>query len=638
MTLLRRISINRRLAVGITLLILLVLGITVPVVLSQMANMVRNAEQRELESLFLTAQAELKSLGHMATAMSDVIANTPEIQAEFAAGDRAALAQRTVPLFKRLHEDYAVRQFQFHTPPATSFLRAHKPEKFGDDLSSFRRTVVETNRSRKPVQGLEKGVAGLGIRGIVPVFHESRHIGSVEIGLSFGEPFFRAFKEKYGVDLGLFLERNGEFELFAASDEARMARHPQHLKTAFSGSPWLEQIDIDGIPHARYSRLVTDFSGQPVGILQLTMNSAYYAGTLTTLRNTTLVFSALALGVGLVLAWLLGRSITCPLISTVKAMDDIAAGDRDLTRRLDEEGNDEIACLARSFNRFATQIQDLVRQLGQASHALKSAADDMNTSTDTTRQNVHQQQQETEQVATAMNEMTATVQEVANHASAAANAARAAQEETQAGADVVKSVVNRIGELADEITTAAQVMETLENESMNIGSVLDVIRNIAEQTNLLALNAAIEAARAGEQGRGFAVVADEVRTLASRTQASTQEIQTMIERLQHQAREAARVMGQSRQRSQESVEEASHAGQSLETIDGAVTSITDMNIQIASAAEEQSQVAEEINRNVDNINNLMQRTADDAARIAEASHSLNTLAAELETLVAKFRY
>ncbi len=634
---LRNFSIGRRLGVGIGGLLILVLGIIIPVVLGQITRLVEQAEERELQNLYQAALDEIASLGAKAVAMSDLVARTPEVQAEFAAGDREALARRTVPLFAHLKDAYAVRQFQFHLPPATSFLRVHKPEKFGDDLSGFRHTVLATNRDRKPVRGLEKGVAGLGIRGIVPVFHAGRHIGSVEMGMSFGKPFFAAFRENFGVDLGLFVERGGEFTPFAASDESLLDASPERLAAAFAGETVIDRQRRGDTPYTYYNRLIRDFTGQPVGVLQIALDRRQYVDAIARLRNSILLIAAIALLVGLALAWFVSRSITCPLRDTVRAMDDIAAGEGDLTRRLPGDGRDEISRLCEAFNRFAGKIHGTVGQLAQATDELKGAAGTLQAITEATHDGVERQRLETEQVATAMNQMTATVQEVARHAGEAADATRAAGDESRQGRAVVEKVSQGIQRLAGDIGTASEVMTKLEQESLNIGSVLDVIRNIAEQTNLLALNAAIEAARAGEQGRGFAVVADEVRTLASRTQQSTQEIQDMIERLQAEAQKAVRMMDESREQVSHNVEHAQRAGAALATIDGRVGTMTDMNLQIASAAEEQTSVAEEINRNVININELMQQTAEGAGQIARASESLSDLATRLERLVGQFR-
>ncbi len=318
-------------------------------------------------------------------------------------------------------------------------------------------------------------------------------------------------------------------------------------------------------------------------------------------------------------------------------MNDVAQGEGDLTRRLDEEGNHEMARMGAAFNLFAAKVQSMVQQVTRSIEQLSTAAEQMSNITDEINREIHQQQSETDQVATAMNEMTATVQEVAKHASGAAEAARLADQQSAEGKEKTEQTQAAMAALADEIENAAGVIHTLEQESVQIGSVLDVIRDIAEQTNLLALNAAIEAARAGEQGRGFAVVADEVRTLASRTQTSTREIETMIERLQAGAVGAVKAMEAGQLRAKAGVEQAALAGTALKTIHQSVGSISDMNLQIASAAEEQSTVAEEINRNITTITQSLDSIAQGTQQTAAAGDELARLATELQRMVGHFK-
>jgi len=350
-----------------------------------------------------------------------------------------------------------------------------------------------------------------------------------------------------------------------------------------------------------------------------------------------IVLFAVGLLVGLVCAFLISTVVVNPLKVAVHAMNDIAEGEGDLTRRLDEKGKDEIAQLGQAFNKFATRVHGVVSEVMNSTSQLSSAASELSMVTSQTSTGVSQQQMETEQVATAMNEMTSTVQEVANHAEQAASAANDANQESQSGNGIVKEAISSIDSLANEISNASEVIGRLETDSENIGSVLDVIRGIAEQTNLLALNAAIEAARAGEQGRGFAVVADEVRTLASRTQESTQEIQTMIERLQHGAHDAVDVMMSSQKRTGETVQHSNDAGSALNSISSSVARINDMNLQIASAAEEQSSVAEEINQNIVRITDIATDAAGSMQQIADSSDELASLSAHLDQLVGSFK-
>ncbi|WP_454835449.1 methyl-accepting chemotaxis protein [Pseudomonas lini] len=351
-----------------------------------------------------------------------------------------------------------------------------------------------------------------------------------------------------------------------------------------------------------------------------------------------------ATGVLLVIGLLLGslvilisKSITRPLNEAVRAMADIASGEGDLTRQLDAQGHDELAALAGHFNGFTGKLRDVIDQSLQAAKALNQASASLDGIANEGQGHSAQQSQQMELVATAINEVTYGVQDVAKNAEQAASEVRNADERTRQGQSSIDSCSRQIEQLSGTIQQAVAVIQTLAQESTQIGRVLEVIRAIAEQTNLLALNAAIEAARAGEQGRGFAVVADEVRMLAQRTQLSTTEIQGMIETLQRNSDAAVKVIDESRQGSQLTIEQANLASQSLDQIGQSLRNLTSLNASIASATLQQSQVVEDINRNVTQATGLAQDNAQACERTSTASQNLRQLADQLDRLLGQFR-
>ncbi len=331
------------------------------------------------------------------------------------------------------------------------------------------------------------------------------------------------------------------------------------------------------------------------------------------------------------------KVIATKLTALDDSINELATGSSDLTKRLDESGNNEISQLAKGFNKFLEKHRLFIKDIVDAAQQLSESSAQMSGITVQARQDSAEQKSQLGLVATAVNEMAATVQEVAGNTATAEQAAHNAKGETAAGLQVVNENIRITNELSSEIKNAADVIQALKTDSEGIGSVLDVIRGISEQTNLLALNAAIEAARAGEHGRGFAVVADEVRTLASKTQESTVEIQEMIEKLQQGADGAVTVMAKGIDTVEASVQQATQTGQSLQSISGTVNGISDINTQIATAAEEQSVVAEDINKNIVLVDDLAQRSEDSSNNIASANEQLNQLAENLSNQVSQFK-
>ncbi|WP_444997472.1 methyl-accepting chemotaxis protein [Aliikangiella sp. IMCC44359] len=340
--------------------------------------------------------------------------------------------------------------------------------------------------------------------------------------------------------------------------------------------------------------------------------------------------------IGLLMGIFFANKFTSPIIQLSTLLNNIEK-DADLTIRSTYISQDEIGDASQSLNQMLVQFHDGMQHVATSSQQIASAAKNtLNISTQT-QKNINKQRLATEQVATAINQMSATVQQVAENISKTASAAHQAYNETNSGDIVVKQTIEKILSFADKMSAGTQSIRSLEQESENIGAVVDVIKSIADQTNLLALNAAIEAARAGEQGRGFAVVADEVRTLAGRTQESTEEINSMVERLQLGARESVDLMNNSQSEIQQVVEQAHKAGDALTNISNAVNEINQMSTQIAVASEEQVSVTEEINQNLVQINTIATETSSDSERTAQSSDALSALAHNLEHLVKQFK-
>lgn len=319
------------------------------------------------------------------------------------------------------------------------------------------------------------------------------------------------------------------------------------------------------------------------------------------------------------------------------SLHNILEGEGDLTLRINDSGSDEISNIANSFDTFSGRVHKIVGDLGSATSELSDVSNNLTTVSEQSLVSVSEQQNETEQLASAMTEMQATLAEVSSNVDSTANASKAIYEESKKAKESTEQNKNSALELVISVKKSSGILGDLQKDSDAIGSVLDVIKQIADQTNLLALNAAIEAARAGEQGRGFAVVADEVRTLASRTQTSTEEIQSMIEKLQEASKQSVNSMSDSSERANQSEQLSNHTYDMLSKIDKSISSVHDMTTQIATATEEQAAVADDINRNVNTINDLCGSSVDNANETASSAAKVKQLSDSISKLVSQFK-
>ncbi len=378
--------------------------------------------------------------------------------------------------------------------------------------------------------------------------------------------------------------------------------------------------------------------GDVRGVLEVDLSIAPALAHGRTIQYTLLGVLVVAMFIAYaILLFVYRKAIGARLQALQLALQNVSEGDGDLTLRLPEDGEDEISHIAASFNRFADGLGQMIQRISELMQQLADSATRLTQINHEASTAVHNQGNETNQIATAINEMAAAAEEVSRHAAEAARASAETDTNTRATRSAVNSAVNDIRQLSGKLEAAAGTMNQLQEGAQNVGGVIDVIRGIAEQTNLLALNAAIEAARAGEQGRGFAVVADEVRTLAARTQQSTEEIREMIEQLQAISGEAVQTMEQSQEQAEHSVAQATEADESLDNIVQSISSVNDINTQIAAASEEQSQVVASVDQNVTAIKDLSDQTVSLAGQSDSLSQELAAIASELQQQVQRFK-
>lgn len=562
-------------------------------------GIVARADERELRSHYSALQSQLNQESQRAAAMSAVVADMPQVQQAMANNDRQTLMSFFGSGFANLKSHYGVEQFQFHTPPATSFLRVHQPKKFGDDLSSFRKTVVEANVRNSTIVGLEGGVAGLGIRGVVPISLSDKHLGTVEFGLSFGQSFFEQFKKSRGVDIAFHLaDDKGGFALFGGTLKDKSYFAPSEYKLATDGGFLTREAHHGATPLALLLGPIEDFSGDPIGAVEIAMDNSDYVTMVKNGQYLALAMVGGALMIACLFGLFIARSISRPILKITDAMRLLSEGWHDI-ELTGQDGRSEVARMAQAVlvfkensikiagmrseqenakreaeaekrlmmtslaDRFEASVRSVAETVSSSAMDMKSTAQSMSDAN-------AQAKLQTRAVAAASQETSASVQTVA----------AAAEELSSSIAEINRQVGNATEIMARATAEREQTASTvkgLADGAKRIGEVVMLIENIASQTNLLALNATIEAARAGEAGRGFAVVATEVKALASQTATATEEISSLISVIQNETEQAVGA---------------------IQGISKTIANVSDISASIASAISEQQAATGEIARSV----------------------------------------
>ncbi len=652
-------SIRSRLILMISVIVSSVLVLLTVITGFMIDGLISTAQDRELRAYIEQIESSIKSKSSDAASRAELVASIPAVQQAIAERDRDTLSSLFNSGFKHLKEQTGVHQFQFHLPPATSFLRVHKPGKFDDDLSGFRKTVVATNTSHKANMGLERGRAGIGIRGVVPVSYQGNHVGSVEFGLAFNKSFFMELAEHSGVQSEFYLlpkqeriEFNAEkteLKLIASTVSDKPLLPDSIILNNIGKTQVLDGIEVSGSPYASAIHPINDYSGNPVGILHVMVPSTYFAQTWNSYLFDAVIALVVLVGLGACIGWWQARSFAAPLIGMRQAMQSISEGN--LTIQIPSlNRKDEIGSMAHTLEIFRENADktDKLTKLADASRAkedqrnktLRQLVDGFNASIQDVLNQVLTHAHKMEQDAQALSSM---AEDTTYKAESAADASSQTSSSAQTVSSATEELVAAISEIdvqvertqsvvldaSDAATSSNTKLATLEQASSKIGEVVSLIQDIAAQTNLLALNATIEAARAGEMGKGFAVVASEVKELATQTSRATEDISLQISDIQEASQVAVDSIGSI-------TEKMHHVSEYTTSIAGAMRQQGSATGEISQSVQAMAEGTQTVADNVSDVTNTATKTSSHAEDVLSSSRDVAQRADELRDLVGKF--
>ncbi|MDH5545762.1 MAG: methyl-accepting chemotaxis protein [Gammaproteobacteria bacterium] len=578
-----------------------------------------------------------------------ILTRDKEIVEAFAAEDRDALIEVAVPKFEELKKLYAVTHFYFIKSDGHSLLRAHNLKKYGDPIKHA--TYQHSRETGEVGKGIEMGKKYFSLRVVMPVRVDGEVIGHFELGEEL-DYLVSAFQRATSANVSMWISRpyvgekgveehfqaTGDWFYVMSSDETSHKQLMEQFSPEISDSTVFEgNANIEGVGYHVATYPFTDARSQTAGVVMITSDSSHLNSVFNSHLFSVFVVSLLIFALATGVAFYMVKNISRPLRNVNRMLGEISQGRGDLTRRLPVESNDEFGAFATNFNTFIEHIQHLVKSVKETVVDLSASSSHLSDIASSAKNSVDLQHSQSAAVTQAISDMSRMAGEIDQNATSTASFTRDANEQACQGREALSASIEAIKTLATNMEHSGQVIENLRVSSENIGAMLEVIKAIAEQTNLLALNAAIEAARAGEQGRGFAVVADEVRSLAQRTQESTREIEEVVSNIQSGTQEAVNVMSVNLEHTQVTAGKAAHADEVLDAIVSAISHIAEMTMSTAKAAEMQIDSTRILDDNVSSWSKHADSAASDALTVSEEGEKLSNMSGKIEQLLGQFK-
>jgi methyl-accepting chemotaxis protein len=627
-----------KITISMTLSIVIIGGVLTFTNLQNMQALILKDEHLALRGYFDSISNGIAAETRLAEAMSSLVAAIPLVQEKFAQGDRKALKDLLLPVYPVLSQQYGARQFQFHLPPATSFLRLHKAEKFGDDLSSFRHTVTHTNKLKQPTRGLESGVAGLGARGIVPVFdknNDNLHIGSVEFGMSFGQPFFDAFKKKYDVDVSLHLYRDKSFKTFASTLENKTVLPSAQLKLALEGKTQYANIEINNIPSAVMAEAIKDYSGNPIGVIEIIKDRSHYLAVINKSKSTAIVIGILAVLLGILLSFLSAKTIVRRIRKVITILNQIADGD--LTVRINNNSKDEIGQLINAAGQMQQKLSQVVNKVHEHAHTVYTASQQISSEVGGQASTSSQLSASVTEITSTMEELSASSSQISEHANSVVGIANHTLSSSKQGLDAVQGVQHRMVDIQEDNENSLHEIVELGSKSKEISKIMDIINSLADQTKLIAFNAALEASSAGEAGKRFGVVAAEIRHLADSVTESTSEIEGKVSQIQESISRLVVTSEKGAKGIEQGMLESSQTSEYLSALVSSADDTSTAAQQISISTQQQKTASDQVVIALREIVTATTHTKEAINHIADVSQHMTGLSSELKVLVGQFR-